>query len=116
MVKRELEQATEVRENMRGGQGEVTIKHYFRKDEIHAPCRLCAQLKLSPGAGIGLHEHNNEDEIFIVQQGKGVVVDGGQELEVGTGDAILTGNGNSHSIRNMGKDDLLITAVIVQYR
>ena len=34
MIKRKSEQVTEVRENMRGGGGSVTIRHYFKKDEI----------------------------------------------------------------------------------
>lgn len=115
MIKKRDEQQTEIRKNMRGGPGEISIRHYFRKDEVNAPCRLCAQLLLAPGAGIGLHEHINEDEIFIIHQGKGVVVDGGREIEVEVGDAILTGKGASHSIQNIGGIDLLITAVIIQY-
>lgn len=115
MIKRKAEQTTEVRKNMRGGSGEVTIRHYFKKDEINAACRLCAKLVLAPGAGIGLHEHNNEDEIFIIQQGKGILVDAGKESEVESGDAILTGKGDSHSIKNAGAEDLVITAIIMQY-
>jgi len=116
MIKKGSEQTREVRKNMRGGPGEVTIRHYFKKDEINAPCRLCAQLVLAPGGGIGLHEHVNEDEVFIIQQGKGVVVDGEKAVEIEAGDAILTGNGASHSVTNTGDEDLLITAVIIQYQ
>ncbi|MCK5534492.1 cupin domain-containing protein [bacterium] len=115
MIKKAFEQETELRKNMRGGQGEITIKHHFKKDEINASCRLCAQLKIPPGAGIGLHEHNDEDEIFIIQQGKGIIVDNGKETEVGVGDAILTGKGAEHSIKNIGQDELLVTAVIIKY-
>lgn len=115
MIKRRPEQSIELRENMRGGPGKVEIRHYFKKEELNAPCRLCAQLKLMPGSGIGEHEHVNEDEIFIIQQGKGVVVDSGKEVEVGAGDAILTGKGASHSIRNTGNTDLLVTAIIILY-
>jgi mannose-6-phosphate isomerase-like protein (cupin superfamily) len=115
MIKKSAEQITEVRKNMRAGPGEVTIRHYFKKEEMAARCRLCAQLVLAPGSGIGLHEHAEEDEVFIIQQGKAVVCEGGKEVEVETGDAILTGKGAAHSIRNAGNNDLLITAVIIQY-
>jgi mannose-6-phosphate isomerase-like protein (cupin superfamily) len=100
---------------MRGGPGAVTIKHYFKKDEMNAPCRLCAQLELAPGAGIGVHEHVNEEEVFIIQQGRGTVIDNGKETEVAAGDVILTGSGASHAITNTGSENLLITAVIIQY-
>ena len=115
MVKKSLQQSIETRKNMRGGPGEVEIKHYLDKNEFRAKCRLCAQLKLSPGAGIGMHEHIDEDEVFIIQQGKALIVDNDKEIEVETGDAVLTGKGLSHSIKNTGDVDLLITAVIMQY-
>ena len=66
MIKRKSEQETQVRKDMRGGTGEVTIRHYFKKDEINAASRLCAELRLLPGVSIGDHEHVNEDEVFII--------------------------------------------------
>ena len=107
------EQPVEIRKNMRGGPGEVIVKHYFRKEEINPHCRLCAQLTLPPGAGIGLHEHTKEDEVFIIQQGRGIVQQDGKEIEVGVGDALVTGKGASHAIRNNGSEDLIVTAVII---
>ena len=115
MIKKKSEQVTEVRVNMRGGSGEVEIRHHFKSDEINAPSRLCAQLTLAPGAGIGEHDHNDEDEIYIIQQGRGVIADNGKNVEVEPGDAILTGKGSSHSIKNIGDVDLIVTALIMQY-
>lgn len=115
MIKKKPEQATEVRKNMRGGPGEVKIRHHLNKEEINAKCRLCAELILSPGSGIGEHQHVDEDEIFIIQRGRGIVVDAGKEFEVGAGDTILTGKGASHSIKNTGSEDLVVTAIIMQY-
>jgi len=115
MIKKKSEQAVEVRKSMRGGPGEVVIRHHLAKEEMSAKCRLCAQLVLKPGSGIGLHEHAGEDEIFIIQQGKALVTDGGKEVGVEAGDCILTGKGASHSVTNIGDTDLIITAVIMQY-
>ena len=115
MIKKRTEQTAEVRSNMRGGPGKVHIRHHFGKEEISAPSRLCAELTLAPGAGIGEHDHVDEDEIYIIQRGKGVVVDNGKEVEVEAGDAVLTGKGASHSIRNTGTEELVVTAVIMKY-
>jgi len=115
MIKRKTEQEIEVREGMRGGAGKVVIRHYFKPEEITAKTRLCAELTLPPGAGIGLHEHAEEDEVYLIQRGTGVMTDGGREITVEAGDAILTGKGASHSIRNTGSGDLLVTAVIMKY-
>ena len=115
MVKKKNEQVVEVRSNMRGGHGDVKINHYFKKDEMRASCRLCAQLELNPGVAIGLHEHLREDEIFIIQRGNALLIEEDKGIEVAAGDAVLTGGGGAHSIKNIGKDPLLITAVIMQY-
>ena len=116
MIRKQAQQEREVRQNMRQGPGEVLINHYFTKDKMESPCRLCARLELKPGSGIGPHVHQDEDEVFIIQQGEGVVVDNGKETEVEAGDAILTGGGATHSITNTGNQNLVVTAIIIQYK
>jgi mannose-6-phosphate isomerase-like protein (cupin superfamily) len=115
MIKKKNQQEIEIRENMRGGTGKVFIRHCFKPEEIKARTRLCAELRLPPGASIGIHDHVEEDEIYLVQKGTGIMTDGGKEFEVSVGDAILTGQGASHSVRNTGAEDLVITAVIIKY-
>ena len=115
MIKRLAEQTVEIRIGMRGGTGEVKIRHYFTPEEMTARTRLCAEMILPPGASIGAHEHVNEDEIYIVQRGQGKMTDGAKEIDIATGDAILTGGGSSHSIKNTGTEELVVTAVIVLY-
>jgi len=115
MIKRKNEQTIEVRKNMRGGEGEVKFIHYFTKGEIKAPCRLFSDIILSPGSSIGPHEHSGEDEVYVIRQGKGLMIDGDKEFTVETGDAVLTGSGASHSVKNIGNEDLIITAVIMSY-
>ena len=115
MIKKKISQEIEKRENMRGGVGKITIRHYLKPEEIKARTRLCAELVLPPGASIGPHEHAGEDEIYIIQKGQGLMTDGGKEFPVAAGDAVLTGQGASHSVQNTGADDLVITAIIIKY-
>lgn len=115
MIKKKSQQDVEIRKAMRGGAGEVTVRHHLKPEEITARTRLCAELTLPPGASIGVHDHADEDEIYIIQKGRGVMTDGGKEFTVEAGDAILTGQGASHSIRNSGAEDLVVTAVIIKY-
>lgn len=115
MIKKKNAQESETREGMRGGNGRVTVRHYFKPEEIKARTRLCAELTISPGASIGVHDHVDEDEVYIIQKGQGMMTDGGREFPVEAGDAILTGQGASHSIRNTGTEDLLVTAIIIRY-
>ncbi|MBI4845709.1 MAG: cupin domain-containing protein [Candidatus Omnitrophica bacterium] len=115
MIKKKDDCLSEIRKNMRGGLGEVRIKHYLKSNELKAPCRLCAELVLPAGAQIGMHEHNGEDEIFIIQKGRALINDNGNYAEVEEGDIILTGTGSAHSVKNISDSDLVITAIIIKY-
>ena len=65
---------------------------------------------LHPGATIGAHV-NDKDEIYYVLSGRGELTLNGATREVGPGDAILTRNGDSHALRQLGDDDLVIFIV-----
>jgi len=100
MVKREKDMIKEIKEQMRGGKGKA---------------RLCAKITINPGSSIGVHEHVGEEEIFYIISGKGLVNDNGTITEVGPGDAVLTGNGASHSVEAVGDEPLVMMAVILLY-
>lgn len=115
MVKRAEEMVIELKELMRGGKGTVEVKHVFLESELKGKCRLMAVLKLNPGCSIGLHEHVNEEEIFYIIKGKGLVDDNGVKKEVAVGDAVITGGGAIHSVENTGTEALEIFAAILLY-
>ena len=106
---------SEIRSQMRNGKGSITIQHFFSKDEIKAKCRLCGRLILPPGASIGMHKHEMEDEVFIIERGKGILEDGHSQTKVESGDVILTGNGKEHALVNDGNEPLELIAVIMGY-
>jgi mannose-6-phosphate isomerase-like protein (cupin superfamily) len=113
MIVKEKDADFEIREEMRGGKGSIKIKKHIPKDDMHDKCRLCATLFIQPGCSIGMHKHEEEYEIFIIQKGTGIVTDDGKEEKVEKGDAVLTGGGGSHSIENTGQEEMEVTAVIL---
>ena len=115
MIRHAAQMTTETKEKIRGGDGTVEFRHYFKPEELNAKSRLCAMLSLPPGTSIGTHEHMNEDEIYIILRGEGEIDDGKKRETVSAGDAVLTGNGESHSLRNTGAVPLELVAVIMQY-
>lgn len=106
---------TEIRKQIRGGKGDVQIKHVFQQSELRGKCRLLARIALGPGCSIGLHAHDQEEEIYYILSGNGRVVDDGVESEVSAGDAVITGGGKQHSIENVGEDDLELMATILLF-
>lgn len=115
MVRRQGTYETEVRENMRGGTGQVRVEHYWKKPDLHAKTRLCAKLSVAVGASIGVHSHEQEEEVYIVLRGHGRVLEAGTAVEIGPGDSVLTGNGASHAVENTGAEPLEMLAFIAQY-
>jgi len=115
MIRKNQEMTTEVRHQMRGGDGSTVITHIYKKDELKGNSRLCARISLEPGASIGDHKHENEEEIYYILSGQGVVVDEGVPREVVAGDAVLTRDGATHAIKNTGNQALEFIAVINTY-
>jgi mannose-6-phosphate isomerase-like protein (cupin superfamily) len=106
---------SEVRERMRGGEGSVEIRHVFRTEELRGKARLMARLCLRKGCSIGFHRHENEEEIFYILSGAGIVNDNGRATPVGPGDAVLTGGGDGHAIENREEEPLELMAVILPF-
>ena len=105
---------TEVKEKMRGGEGNAVITHIV-DCENEKNIRMLAEITLQPGSSIGGHSHENETEYFIILSGEGIVNDNGPDVRVKAGDVVITGNGASHSIGNTGAVPLVFHAVIVTY-
>ena len=116
MIKRNGEYKVDLRKEMRGGKGEVTVEHLWApKDELKANTRLFARLTLKPGCSIGFHTHDQEEEVFYLVQGTAEADDNGEKVELRAGDTILTGGGDGHAIGNIGDIDLVIMAVISSF-
>jgi mannose-6-phosphate isomerase-like protein (cupin superfamily) len=104
----------QVRDQMKGGKGSVTVRHMVECDD-QPNVRFLGEMTIPQGASIGDHEHGDETEYYLITDGIGMVLDGGEDQRVGRGDVIVTGGGQSHRIRNLGGTPLKITALIVTH-
>lgn len=71
------------------------LRLIFRKRALH------------PGSGIGLHTQT-EDEIYYVLSGRGTMTLDGKSVDITPGTAVLTRTGSSHSLKQVGNEDLVI--------
>ncbi len=115
MIKSAAEMLKELRDEMRGGKGTVEITHILNEDEMKGKCRMFAKVKLNPGSSIGIHRHEQEEEVYYITAGSGIINDDGNTREVATGDVIITGDGAEHSIENNSAKPLEFIAVILVY-
>ena len=98
---------------MRDGPGSVLIKDVCTKEDLYEKGRLYAQMVLKKNCGIGYHEHSGEKEIFVINSGKAVYNDDGNESEVSTGDVLICEDGHGHGITNTSEENCEFTALIV---
>jgi len=55
---------------------------------------------LEPGAVIGEHTHEGNEEVYMVVEGHGTMIVDGEEYPIGPGDVSVCRSGHSHAIRN----------------
>ena len=113
MVIRLEDMKTDIREQMRGGTGQVSLKHVVPHEMLPSKARLFSVLTFEKDCGIGLHEHNGEIEVFYVLQGEGVLDDNGVMTTLRSGDCHVCGNGSSHAISNEREESLILVAAII---
>lgn len=57
---------------------------------------------LPPGGSVGEHRHKNDEEIYIILDGSGVMKVDGRDEPVKSGDICITRTGHRHSLLNTG--------------
>ena len=113
MVRRRDDQAVAVNENMRGGNGAITIITIASKDEMYEKGRLFAHLVIKKDCSIGWHIHEDEMEAFYILKGKAWYNDNGTETELLPGDTAYTPSGYGHCIGNNEDEDMELIAMIL---
>ena len=102
-----------------GGTGEGTLygKFAFRREQadINHAIKEIGLMTLKPGDSIGLHKHETNEDTYIILAGKGLFVDGeGNEYIVGPESVTIAVAGESHSLKNIGTEDLVFIDLIAQ--
>jgi mannose-6-phosphate isomerase-like protein (cupin superfamily) len=104
IIQRDAEVATPEPGTHNGG-GQTIGYSFFRN--VPGLKLVFRKRAFKPGSGIG-HHVQGEDEIYYVLSGRGVVTLDGKSFDVGPGTAILTRTGSSHSLKQVGDEDLVI--------
>lgn len=112
MIRKQNNQRSEMVSNVCGGKGEIKIHHLLEKDDFKGKCNLFGKVTMYPGNTIGLHVHDDDEEIYYITKGRGRVIDDDITTEVGPGDAIVTGGGSKHALENIGGSELEFIAAI----
>jgi len=94
-------------ENIHDGEGVVKVATIF--DKFTTKMQFLHYTVLPPGTSIGAHRHGNDEEFYVILEGKGEMELDGAKHPISAGDVIMNAPYGSHGLRNMSDtDDLKI--------
>jgi quercetin dioxygenase-like cupin family protein len=89
----------------------TTVQWIWGKDD-GVPNFYLRRFVISPGNHIGLHDHTEEHEIYILS-GEGMVFDGtGHEVYIRQGNTLFVSPDEPHGYKNTGTSDLVFLCII----
>ena len=89
-------------------EGKGVCKHatVFEEDEMEAPVRFINYTVIPPSASFGLHEHENDNEFYVVLEGEGEYQQGDEKIRVKKGDIMMNAPFARHGLHNTGETDM----------
>ncbi len=114
MVIKPEQMVTEQRENMRDGQGIVSLLGLVPQEYMPQKCRLFSLITLMKGCSVGVHAHEGETEIYYVLEGQGVLNDNGTITDFNEGESSICASGEHHAVTNIKDAPLKLLAVIIR--
>lgn len=112
MVTNVHEVIPEVAEGVRGGSGTATA-HKLIDLFPGSSIKSVGVVRLEPGASVGEHSHQGDEDFYYCISGTGVVVDNGAEHPFTPGTLQITRDGESQAIRNTGETELVFLGALV---
>ena len=90
------------------GVGKIKSCRVFSGFEFESKCDFVDHSILPPGTSIGVHTHGNNEEMYFVIKGRGLMNVDGKEVEVSEGDLILNRCRGTHGLTNRSDEPIEI--------
>lgn len=100
-------------EKRAGGKGTIHIERLLVPDDLKEQAKMYAKITVDLDSSIGYHNHTEDRESYFILQGKALYNDNGNEIILEPGACTMTGNGEYHSIENIGHEPLIFMALIL---
>ena len=113
MIKNYLSSKKQLQDKSHGGTGKVDLYEIWSKSDFKSDVDFCDRVVIPPGSTIGYHQHGNNEEMYVVLDGEGLMTRDGEEVIVKKGDMILNPAGGAHGlVNNSNRDiDLLVIQI-----
>ena len=99
-----------------GGRGRGKSTRVFDATDFETPLKFIDYIEMEPGSSIGNHRHGENEEVYAVLSGNGVMVVNDERQAVKTGDVILNKPGWQHGLENTSQEPLKLFVFEVDQR
>jgi len=93
-------------ENSHGGQGTIEIQKMYRREDFQGAWDFALRVVMPPHSSMGVHEHGEDEEMYIILKGEGLMIIEGEEKRVSKGDMILNKPHGTHGLLNDSSEQL----------
>jgi mannose-6-phosphate isomerase-like protein (cupin superfamily) len=115
MIKNFLTAKNQVQQSSHGGTGPVDLYEVWSKADFNSDIDFIDRVVVPPATTVGYHQHGDNEEMYILLNGEGLMTIDGNEVAVKRGDMILNAPGGKHGlVNNSNKDiDLLVIQISI---
>jgi quercetin dioxygenase-like cupin family protein len=100
-------------EHCHDGTGVLKYVDLFENEAFATNIRFFHHTVLPAGTSIGEHTHGNDEELYIILEGKGIMTVDGEVREVHAGDVIVNKPFGTHGLQNDSGEELKILVIEV---
>lgn len=113
MIVRNIFATNRREERAHGGEGQVSVCRSLIASDFVGPWHFVDYAVLPPGSSIGLHRHGEDEELYFILEGGGLMTVDGERRRVRRGDLILNRPGGIHGLENVSDQRLSILVIEV---
>ncbi len=106
-IRNVLDSALE-KEKSHGGKGFLEKVRAFVSGDFETPIAFIDYVVIPPGASIGFHMHGDDEEVYFIVEGGGIMRDENSEVSVRKGDIIVNSRHGSHGLANNTNGNIVL--------
>ena len=110
-IKNYLTGKKEIQNGSHGGKGPMMLYEIWEESDFKSNVDFIDRMVIPPQSTIGFHKHGNNEEMYIILSGQGVMTVNNETVVVKKGDMILNSPHDSHGLQNESESDLDVLVI-----